>query len=371
MRPAGVMSAGMMPALLTPGDATPGQFGPTMRVLLPAATLCAHAAVESCTGMPSVITMASSIPASIASMMAPLANFGGTKMTVTFAPVAAIASLTELNTGSCVPSKSTRWPPLPGVTPPTTAVPAASMRRVCFEPSEPVMPCTMTRESSVNQIAMSLPHGREFSGATSRTVHRVHPLHERIARTVQDGSAGLRVVAIEPDHKRLRDRLAALGEHGQRLDDTVRDRVARCDATEHVDEHTAHRRIRQHDLQAVGHHRRRRTAADVEEVGRPYAAEVPAGVGNHVQGGHHEAGAVADDADRTVELHVVEVAFLRALLQRIGGRDVLERLVVGMAERGVAVERDLRIQKKRAAPCHLGERVHLDEQRVLRHERLP
>ena len=32
------------------------------------------------------------------------------------------------------------WPPLPGVTPPTTFVPDANMRRVCFVPSEPVMP---------------------------------------------------------------------------------------------------------------------------------------------------------------------------------------------------------------------------------------
>ena len=59
MRPAGVMSAGMMPALLAPGEAMPGQFGPTIRVLLPDATLCAQTAVESCTGMPSVMTTAS------------------------------------------------------------------------------------------------------------------------------------------------------------------------------------------------------------------------------------------------------------------------------------------------------------------------
>jgi len=138
----------MMPAFDWPGDAMPGQFGPTMRVLRPDATLCAHAAVESCTGMPSVITMASGMVASTASTIAALANLGGTKMTVTSAPVAAIASPTELNTGSRVPSKSTDWPPLPGVTPPTTLVPAFSMRRVCLEPSEPVMPCTMTLESS-------------------------------------------------------------------------------------------------------------------------------------------------------------------------------------------------------------------------------
>ncbi len=55
-----------------------------------------------------------------------------------------MASPTELNTGSVRPSltseKSALWPPLPGVTPPTTFAPDASMRRVCLVPSAPVMP---------------------------------------------------------------------------------------------------------------------------------------------------------------------------------------------------------------------------------------
>ena len=76
----------------------------------------------------------------MASITAPLANLGGTKTTETFAPVAAIASATVLNTGRDVPSISTDWPPLPGVTPPTTLVPALSMRFVCLVPSEPVIP---------------------------------------------------------------------------------------------------------------------------------------------------------------------------------------------------------------------------------------
>ena len=49
--------------------------------------------------MPSVITTAKGILALIASITAALANFGGTKITETFAPVAAIASATVLNTG--------------------------------------------------------------------------------------------------------------------------------------------------------------------------------------------------------------------------------------------------------------------------------
>src|SRR3712207_3459769 len=273
MRPAGVMSAGMMPAFDAPGEAMPGQFGPMIRVLLPEAMLCAHAAAESCTGTPSVMTTARSMPASTASTIAPLVNCGGTKMTVTSAPVSFMASATEANTGSSVPSKSTVVPALRGFTPPTTLVPAASMRRVCLEPSEPVMPWTMTLESLVSQIAMSsLPRSRELGGALGRSVHRVDPLHQRVVRPVEDGAAGLGVVAVEAHHERLGDLLAALTEQGERLDDAVGDLVAGGDAAEDVDEHRLDRRVAEHDLQAVGHHLGAGTAADVEEVGRLDAA---------------------------------------------------------------------------------------------------
>ena len=90
--------------------------------------------------MPSVITTINGTCASIASITALLANFGGTKITDAVAPVAATASDTELKTGKDLPSISTTWPPLPGVTPPTILVPLAIMRRVCLVPSEPVIP---------------------------------------------------------------------------------------------------------------------------------------------------------------------------------------------------------------------------------------
>ena len=84
--------------------------------------------------MPSVMTTASGISASIASTTAALVNAGGTKMTETSAPVFSIASATEPKTGTSVPSKSTVVPALRGFTPPTMLVPAASMRLVCFMP---------------------------------------------------------------------------------------------------------------------------------------------------------------------------------------------------------------------------------------------
>ena len=74
-------------------------------------------------------------------------------------------------------------------------------------------------------------------------------------------------------------------------------------------------------------------AADVEEVGRLDAAVPLAGVGDHVEGGHDQARAVADDADLAVELDVVEVLGLGGLLQRVDRGLVHQRLVVGVPER--------------------------------------
>ena len=99
------MSAGMMPALDCPGEISPGQFGPISRVFDPWDRVKNSAL--SLTGTPSVITTASGISASIASTTAPLVNLAGTKITVTFAPVASMASPTELNTGTEPCSNST------------------------------------------------------------------------------------------------------------------------------------------------------------------------------------------------------------------------------------------------------------------------
>src|SRR5882724_3705885 len=267
--------------------------------------------------MPSVITTHRPIPASIASSTAPLENAGGTNTTVTSAPVFAMASATVAKTGSSVPSKSTSWPALRGFTPPTTLVPALSIRLVCLVPSEPVMPWTMTLLCSFKKIAIcpSRPYGGEFGGPIGRGVHGVHQLHARQGGVDEDAAARFGVVAVQPDHDRLVHRFTAIAQQVEGLHDAVGDRVARGDAAEDVDEHAAHGRVGQDDLQSVGHHLGRRAAADVQEV-RRFDPGVPlTGVGDHVQGGHHQAGAVADDPDLALELHVVEVLRLGLGLQ--------------------------------------------------------
>src|SRR6202451_149192 len=129
----------MMPILAFPGEITPGQLGPIRRDLDLLTTL--HTLTMSLVGIPSVMQMMSGRPASSASRMASAANGGGTKMTVTSAPVSETAFSTVSKTGqpSCV------VPPLPGVTPPTTLVPYSAQPLAWNVPSLPVMPCTMSR----------------------------------------------------------------------------------------------------------------------------------------------------------------------------------------------------------------------------------
>src|SRR5947207_14244930 len=224
--------------------------------------------------MPSVMTTASGICASIASIIAALAKAGGTKMTDTSAPVSFIASATPPNTGTAVPSKSIRVPALRGLVPPTMFVPARSIRRVCLEPSDPVTPAARTRESLVSQIAMSHPCACELGGALGGTVHRVDPLYQRVAGGVEDPPTFLGVVAVQAYHQGFVQHLAPVGEQLERVQDAVGHRVAGGDPAEDVDEHAPDRRVGQDDLQPVGHHLGAGPATDVEEVGRAYPAEL-------------------------------------------------------------------------------------------------
>src|SRR3954447_15257368 len=325
--------------------------------------------------MPSVMTTAIPIWASTASRTASLANFGGTKTTLTSAPVSFMASATEPKTGTEAPSKSTLVPALLGFTPPTTAVPDASIRWVCLRPSEPVMPWTMTLLFSVRKIDMSDEScskrgrlgGGELGGAAGSAVHRVHHGHQRVGGLGEDPPTLLHVVAVQPDDQRLAGLVAELAE---RCDDAVGDGVTGGDPTEDVDEDALDGGVGQDDAQPVRHDLGRGATADVEEVGRPHPAELLAGVGDDVQGAHHQAGTVADDPDLALELDVVEVLGLGRGLQRVGGGGVLEGLEV-VPEGGVLVEGHLGVQREDRAVGRLGQRVDLDQGGVLLGEDVP
>src|SRR6476661_3165389 len=252
--------------------------------------------------MPSVMTTARPTPASTASMTAAFANGGGTKMTLTSAPVSFIASATPPNTGTLAPAKSTLSPAFFGFTPPTIAVPEASIRWVCLRPSEPVMPWTMTLLFSLRKIDICLEScrcrgrsgGGELGGPARGAVHRVDHGHQGVVGLGEDPPALLDVVAVEADDERL-GRLVA--EVLQGRDDAVGDGVAGGDPTEDVDEHALHGWVGQDDVQPVAHDLGRGATADVEEVGRLDAAELLTGVGDAVQGAHDQPGTVADDPD--------------------------------------------------------------------------
>src|SRR5260370_7989962 len=200
------MSAGMMPALDLPGEARGGQLGTRMRVGVAGGLAYAQNAAVSCTGMPSVITMTSGIAASTASITASFVPAGGTNTTDTSAPVAAIASPTVPKTGALVPPRSTVWPALRGLVPPTTLVPAAIMPAPCLRPSEPVMPWTMTRLRAVRKIAISCSRrgqAGQLGGPPRRAVPRRHLPDDRDARLGQYPPALGGVVAVQAHDDRM------------------------------------------------------------------------------------------------------------------------------------------------------------------------
>ncbi len=70
------MCPGMMPILISSGVITPGQLGPSSSVFLPCMRYWVR--IMSRTGMPSVMQITRSSPASTASSIAAAANGGGT-----------------------------------------------------------------------------------------------------------------------------------------------------------------------------------------------------------------------------------------------------------------------------------------------------
>ena len=202
----------------------------------------------------------------------------------------------------------------------------------------------------------------ELGGLVGRAVHGVDQGDQRVVELVEDAATLLDVVAVEADDERL-GRLVAEDLEGAL--DAVGDLVARGDAAEDVHEHALDLRVVDDHVEAVGHHLGVGAATDVEEVGGLDPAVRLAGVGDHVEGRHDQARAVADDADLAVELDVVEALVLGLRLERVGLLADLEGLVVLVAELGVLVERDLAVERLELVTGQAGEGVDLDERRVL------
>ena len=139
----------------------------------------------------------------------------------------------------------------------------------------------------------------------------------------------------------------------------VRDLVAAGDPAEDVEQHGFDLVVREQHLERRHDLVRLRTAAHVEEVGGP-----PAGLRDDVERRHHEPGAVAEDADLAVELHVRDAAFLGHLLLRVLGGRVAHLGDLGPAGERVVVHRHLRVQSGHLPVGGDDQRVDLDEHRV-------
>ena len=215
----------------------------------------------------------------------------------------------------------------------------------------------------------SRPYGvRELGGLVGRAVHRVDLGDQRVVEVVEDPSALDDVVAVEAHDQGL-GRLVA--EDLERALDAVGDLVARGDAAEDVHEDPLDLLVVEDHVEAVGHHLGVGATADVEEVRGLDAAVALTGVRDHVEGGHDQARAVADDPDLAVELDVVEALLLGLGLERVGLVLDLERRVVRVPELGVLVERDLAVERLEDVALEPRQRVDLDQRGVLLDEDRP
>ena len=124
-----------------------------------------------------------------------------------------------------------------------------------------------------------------------------------------------------------------------------------------------HLRVGRDHLERVDHALRIAAAAEVAEVRGPAAGER-----DHVEGGHHEPGAVAEDPDLAVELHVGDALLAgRALLGRVG-LEVAHLGDVRVLVERVVVDGELRVERPDLALGRDDQRVDLAEHRVALHE---
>ena len=120
-----------------------------------------------------------------------------------------------------------------------------------------------------------------------------------------------------------------------------------------------HLRVAGDHLERVDDALRAAAAAEVAEVRRP-AADVR----DDVDRRHREPGAVAEDPDVAVELHVGDALLARERLERVGRGGVAHRGDVRMPEERVVVDGELRVERLHLAVRGHDQRVDLAEHRV-------
>ncbi len=170
----------------------------------------------------------------------------------------------------------------------------------------------------------------------------------------EEFAAGFDIGSLEADDERDGE---VDGFRG--VDDALGDDVALHDAAENIDEDRFHIFVGDEDFEGLGDLLLVGSAADIKEV-RWFAAAVF----DDIHRGHGEAGAVDEAGDVSVEADVVEVRlrgfdFAGILL---GGVAVGED--VGVAEEGVVVEVELRIERADVAGFGDDKRVDLHHRAI-------
>ena len=139
----------------------------------------------------------------------------------------------------------------------------------------------------------------------------------------------------------------------------MRDDVAARDPGEDVEDDRAHLRVGADDLERIDHALRVAAASEVAEVRRAAADER-----DHVERGHHEPGAVAEDPDLAVELDVGDALLARGALLRRVRLEVAHLCDVGVLVERVVVDGELRVERAYLAFGGDDQRVDLAEHRV-------
>ena len=220
-------------------------------------------------------------------------------------------------------------------------------------------------EVGVRRVRRRLAVRSSLSSSTRRSCGQLHGLlgrveHRRLDVEVrrrgvrEDLPALLGVRAVEADDDRRRD-LHAL----ERFEDAARDLVAARDPAEDVEEDRLHLRVLRDHLERVDDALGAAAAAEVAEV-----RGLAAGDDHDVDRRHREPGAVAEDADRAVELDVGDALLARERLERVGGARVAELRDVGMTVERAVVDRELRVERLHLAVGRHDQRVDLGQHRV-------
>src|SRR5262249_31026086 len=171
--------------------------------------------------------------------------------------------------------------------------------------------------------------------------------------------ADLDIGAFEPhDQWHLEPDLLDGGDH-PRGDD-----VAAHDTAEDVDQDAGHLRDRGDDLERRAHALLGYTDADVDEIRGPTAVEL-----DDAHGGHREARAVDQAADRAVERDVIEVVTRSGDLFFVLFAEIAQRDHLGVAVERVVVEGNLGVEADQRAGLGQHQRVDLEQAHVLGEKR--